>query len=247
MSIIDWDKIINNNIDKKSILSDHIDIVFSGGGLGCFYNLSIIYILYNMVKEEKIKIRYIYGVCAGSILGILLLCLIHSDEFKLSPNELRNQYDMLKEYTNDNKDNTLLDNMTILLENILPKNAHEICSDKLFITVNKVTLFGLKRENVSKFESFEDLISIIKCSSTVPFCTVKGIFTKYKDSYYIDGILPLYEKKEYQVLYIEYLIMFYRHVFKPTDSNIDNFIFDGYNEFIKFLYYNKTSKRFYLL
>lgn len=235
------------NYDKEICLPSNIDLVISGGGLGCYYNLIVIIILYKLVKLKKLNIRYIYSVSAGSILSVILLCMIYNENFILDADKLREQYDLLKVYTNDNKNNTLLDNMELLLRSILPSNAHEICSSRLYITVNKVSVFGIYRENISTFHTFDDLMNIIRCSSSVPFCSINGLFTKYKDAYYFDGILPLYKKNEYSILYIEYLIMFYKHLFKPNDDNIDKLIENGYNEFMEFLYNNKKSKRFYLL
>ena len=55
---------------------------------------------------------------------------------------------------------------------LLPHNAWEICTDRLFISVTEITPWGLRERVISKFSSNEDLFQVSLC-----LCLrLKGLF-----------------------------------------------------------------------
>ena len=70
------------------------------------------------------------------------------------------------------------------LRRILPPNAHEICSGRLFISLTRWK--DNKNVIISQFHSREELIQVLICSSFVPYWS--GIFPhKVRGEYYWDG------------------------------------------------------------
>jgi hypothetical protein len=57
---------------------------------------------------------------------------------------------------------------------ILPEDAYKICTDRLFIQISRLGIYGFYPELVHKFESNEDLIDAILCSSHI-----LGMFTTF--------------------------------------------------------------------
>ncbi|CAF1015074.1 unnamed protein product [Adineta ricciae] len=70
------------------------------------------------------------------------------------------------------------------LRRILPPNAHEICSGRLFISLTRWK--DNKNVIISQFHSREELIQVLICSSFVPYWS--GIIPhKFRGEYYWDG------------------------------------------------------------
>ncbi|CAF3354163.1 unnamed protein product [Rotaria sp. Silwood1] len=70
------------------------------------------------------------------------------------------------------------------LRRILPPNAHEICSGRLFISLTRWK--DNKNVIINQFHSREELIQVLICSSFVPYWS--GIIPhKFREEYYWDG------------------------------------------------------------
>ena len=50
----------------------------------------------------------------------------------------------------------------------LPQDAHQICTDKLFISVSRLGFYGFYRDTICKYESNEALIDAIVCTIHIP-------------------------------------------------------------------------------
>ncbi|CAF3134331.1 unnamed protein product [Rotaria socialis] len=72
------------------------------------------------------------------------------------------------------------------LRRILPPNAHEICSGRLFISLTRWK--DNKNVIINQFKNREELIQVLICSSFVPYWS--GIIPpKFRGEYYWDGTL----------------------------------------------------------
>ncbi|KAL7673154.1 hypothetical protein ACOME3_008025 [Neoechinorhynchus agilis] len=70
------------------------------------------------------------------------------------------------------------------LDSILPSNAHSICSGRLHVSLTKWR--ETEHHMVSHFETREELIEVLVCSSFIPI--LSGLIPpKYKGEYYWDG------------------------------------------------------------
>lgn len=71
------------------------------------------------------------------------------------------------------------------LEHLMPKNAHELCSGRLGISLTKIWSF--ENKFVSEFESRQDLIDACKASCFIPGWSGSLTPPEYKGVPYIDG------------------------------------------------------------
>ena len=70
-------------------------------------------------------------------------------------------------------------------EELLPENAHNLCSGKAFISITR--LYPLGNELVSEFESREDLIRALLVSCHVPLWFDRQLWVNYKECRCMDG------------------------------------------------------------
>nr|XP_006820919.1 PREDICTED: patatin-like phospholipase domain-containing protein 4-like [Saccoglossus kowalevskii] len=81
------------------------------------------------------------------------------------------------------------------IEEFLPADAHELATDKVFISVT--CLHGKKNELVSKYETREDLIQALLCSCHIPYY-VDRKYPEFRGQKYLDGgysnNLPLFRE-----------------------------------------------------
>lgn len=164
-----------------------INLLLPGGGLMCFYQYGALKLLKKFIDNGSIEINKIYCASGGSVVGALFLSGIDI-------NEVSNFYNENKK----NKNNKSLINILYdTLNDILPENCHELCTDKLFIYVSEYNPpFSFYSHIISKFESKEHLINMIAASSSIPFFTSDG-FYKYKNKYYYDGLDINFDDIEY--------------------------------------------------
>lgn len=86
---------------------------------------------------------------------------------------------------------TLLRNSSIAslleekLEFMLPKNAHELCSNRLGLSLTK--LWSLENRFVSQFESRNDLIDAIRAGCFIPGWSGTFKAPQYKGEQFVDG------------------------------------------------------------
>lgn len=73
------------------------------------------------------------------------------------------------------------------MKDIIPENAYELCSDRLFISVTVLTGYGMKNRIISRFTSNDDLLYCCMASSTLPYLTERAGCRIFRGEYVIDG------------------------------------------------------------
>jgi len=71
----------------------------------------------------------------------------------------------------------------------LPYDAYKRVSNKLFISLSKISLFSLSNCIVSNFTSNEDLVDCIMASSFVPIFDLFKLGATFRNELYMDGVL----------------------------------------------------------
>ena len=228
-------------------MTQEIDLIVSGGGSKFYYLIGIKKAIDVCSKKNILKIKRYAGTSSGSMLITLMACNIE--------NSL-----IIKVYKQINKNNKT--NIKLIkkgLDILLPKNAHIICSDKVYISVTKLGL-PFKNEIISKFSSRQDLIDTILCSSSFPFFVNNNIYHKYKNKYYIDGFFtnntPYFKDNIRKQIIIKPFLIQYSY-FNPFELEPDyyiKYISVGFKEFYQFLngkkilpigWYNKNNKHYF--
>lgn len=146
------------------------DLVISGGGMKFYYLLGV----KKALEEKKINIKRYSGTSSGSIFIVLIACGIDNDILIKTYQELFKKSNYKMNIIND------------FLNIVLPENCHLICSDKVFISISKVSL-PFENRIISKFESKKHLIEVVKTSSSFPIFVNSNIFYEYENSKHIDG------------------------------------------------------------
>jgi hypothetical protein len=144
------DSIENVDIKKLKFSKKKFDCILYGGGLKGFYLFGAIVILRKMINIGKIKIRKYKCISSGALAAVFLLSGI-------SIHKMRNIYDFGKHNSKLKLNNLLLK----VCNEILPENIHELCNDKVYIVVSKLTDNGMIPEVVSNFKSKKDLLNIL--------------------------------------------------------------------------------------
>jgi hypothetical protein len=165
---------------KISSFPPKINVIYSGGGFACLYGVLICYWL----KKNNIEVKY-SCVSGGTMVPIMI-------ETNHSIYECLSFYNKIRERCINQltpiKDSTQLKNIELTMDEFLPSNAHELCSNKVFIGVNELTLKGLKYHHLSSFKSKADLIQTSMASSTIPFVSDDCPYRLVNGKKYIDGI-----------------------------------------------------------
>ena len=139
-----------------STVEKNLQLTFSGCGFLGIYHLGVVDCLRKAIPNLKERIDRIYGCSAGCLVGMMLLCdkqmsdcLTIVKEVVVELNEIWGG----PLHPSVNFSGALRKN----LDSLLPDNAHEIATDKLFISCTK---YVHSNEIISKFDSKEELITV---------------------------------------------------------------------------------------
>lgn len=228
-------------------MTKEIDLIVSGGGSKFYYLIGIKKALELCSRKNILKIKRYAGTSSGSMLITLMACNIDN-------------LSIINVYKQINKNNRT--NIKLIkkgLDMLLPKNAHIICSNKVYISVTKLG-FPFKNEVISKFSSREELIETILCSSSFPYLVNGNIYHKYKNNYYIDGFFtnntPYFKDNlRRQIIIKPFLIKYSNfHPFELEPNYHIKYLSIGFKDFHRFLngtkllpieWYKKSKKNYF--
>lgn len=203
------------------------DLVISSGGFFGFYMVGVDKMIKRLEKQEIISIRRYSGSSVGAIASVLMCCGIST----LSVVEM---YERLY-----NQKNFFIHLRRELLQ-LLPPDAYERCSDRVFIHTTRLTPFGISSKVYSMFQNNEDLIDACMASSNFPFFISPFIFYRYRGGFYLDGwftrSIPTFSDSKHQlIINLNNIQYSWRSYFLPSDESIEGLIVKGAIEVEKFL------------
>ena len=224
-------KILKNlskvNVSEYTNYGD-VDLVIGGGGFFGYYVIGIDRIIKKLHRFDKINVVRYAGTSVGSITCVLMVCSVPT-------NKVIEIYEHVK-----NKHN-YFDLLAEELRKVLPSNAYELCSGKVFISITYFTWFGLKNIIVSNYKDNDDLISACMSSSCMPFFVTNRFFYKFRNLYTLDGCLTnntafFLDNKRKQIVVKPNSVFYYKRLMvAPLDDSIEGLIVKGAIEFDKFL------------
>jgi hypothetical protein len=194
-----------------------MNLFFTGGGiLGMFYYAGML----KYLRDNKVKVDKVYGISAGSAIGVCLLLDI----------DIENFIEFIKKTTRESSSLTELQikGVTYVLEH--RPDAYKILTNRLYIGLTDINGFRYK----SKFKSNVDLADAILCSSCIP------VLSSWK-SKYIDGRIafkPSYIPSE--TIVMNYSISLLINMFIPPE-NIQLFLIE--NGYVNAGRYIKSKNR----
>jgi len=221
---------INEFIRSTYIHPPEIDVVCSVGGFYGFFMIGVDKILKKLEEEGKLVIKRYAGSSCGAICSILMACGVPGD-------------DVIGIYNNLFRATNFFEKLRGEILRVLPEDAYEICTDRVFIHCTELSWrFGFRHTVFSRYESNEDLVDAAMASSNMPFFISRRMYYPYRGKYYIDGCwsspLPLFhdDSLHHQLLVKLYNIKYYRpYMCVPLDPSIEGLVVKGAVETDKFL------------
>jgi len=181
--------------DKRSFMRDQeYDVVLSGGGMRGFYYTGANIVLQQMVQKYGWKLCRFAGTSAGAWSAVYLalgLDTVHwTETFYLGQEHLRTKDPL----TICDEDSDLMK----YIRKIIPENAHEICSGRVFIGITVVdSCCKFRKQVISEFTSKDDLIRCCIAAGNIPYMSTKGKGAPYRGMTAWDGGItdncPLFE------------------------------------------------------
>ena len=156
-----------------------IDIVISGGGLKGYFMCGAVSILKHELQRYNVKIARVCGASAGAWAAMFICTGVSSAAWMES-------YFACK----DTPEVAILDVYERLwpwFNSMMPSNAYELCTGKLFISITEVTVWGLQNRIISEFTSNQELFDCCVVSSSIPTLTRSSWLSKFRGKLAYDG------------------------------------------------------------
>mmetsp|Transcript_11205 Transcript_11205/g.19148 ORF Transcript_11205/g.19148 Transcript_11205/m.19148 type:complete len:379 (-) Transcript_11205:103-1239(-) len=164
---------------EKDNICEEIDVVISGGGMKGFFSVGCWSVLKTLIEKKQISVKRWAGTSVGAGCVAYMCCGI-------DPVLWSNTYWRTRRLIRSDGV-TIVESFKILSDEVLPDNAHELCSGKVFISITLLTVFGPKNIIVSKFHSKSDLIEAVTASCSIPFMTSRNIVSYFRGMRVLDG------------------------------------------------------------
>ncbi len=263
MPIIDFTNIIHKlQIKYQPENIETFNIISTGGGVAGIYTSGVFGYLYELIKNNKIKLGKIFGASSGALNASFFLVTIflldHPEYLHDYPINNNQAIDYIYRASNKHKDNirVAIEYAKILSE-IFPPNFYKFCNNKLYVFIHIMTWYGPKQIVVNKFYSNEHLINTIVASCSIPYITIPSLYTKYycyetnKTFYAFDGVNPKLltdvinkDDKNLCINLMNYYYPVYYRLF-PVDDNFEHLYLRGLCDINKLLIHNIPSKVIY--
>ena len=138
------------------------NVAISGGGIGVTAYSGVFH-----ATHMHWDVRNVMGVSAGAIVGACMLCKLPAETVMASYERV-----VLPTYA---ASHDLLLSVKRWVEDMLPEDAHAVCSGRLTVLTTRLAFPGCwRKEYHTHFSSRRHLISVLLASSRVPFVTCRG-------------------------------------------------------------------------
>lgn len=150
---------------------------FSGAGWLTPYHLGVISTL------RKLNLISSKSIVAGSSGGAIAAASVSTN---------LNEFDVLEAFKQSIHLSKPMKNIDInlrnMLQEMLPDNAYQLCTNTCHITITKLSLSSPKNPLIiSKYYSQSDLVDCIATSCYIPLYCGPKLYTIFRDEKYIDG------------------------------------------------------------
>lgn len=158
-------------------LPPKMDLIISGGGFLGYYLVGMDRVLKKLQRQRSFIIERYAGTSVGSLAAVAMVCDVGDSMISL--------YDQIQ------GDPHYFQRIRQYFLSILPKDAYERCSYRVFISISVLEwTYGfplLKNMVVSEFENNEDLVDACMASSNVPFFVSSFPFYHFRGKCCLDG------------------------------------------------------------
>lgn len=199
---------------SHSAIPTHIDLVMSGGGFLGYYLLGMDRVFKKLKKTHSLTIVRYAGTSVGSFAAVAMVCNLRDEMLTL--------YDTLQGNIHYFKE------LRTSFLSILPPNAYELCSSRVFISISVIDFFHglpiLRNIIVSTFSDNNDLVDACMASSNVPFLVSSSVFYMFRGQRCLDGCftnyIPLFHDGERRQLIVrlDRIPYSWRAIFTPFSN-----------------------------
>ena len=152
---------INAKVPVECDAPEEIDVVISGGGMKGYFVVGAWSVLFHTLKEKRFTVKRWAGTSVGAASAIYMCCgvdpVIWSNTYWRTRRLIRSQ------------GTSIVESFRILSHELLPDNAHELCTGKVFLSITLLTVLGPKNVIVSEFCTFSLLSTRLLFPGHSPF------------------------------------------------------------------------------
>jgi predicted acylesterase/phospholipase RssA len=193
---------INKNLPEAPGTPEQIDVVIAGGGMKGYFVVGAWSVLRTLINQGRFIVRRWAGTSVGACSAVYMCCGV-------DPVTWASCYWQTRRLMRG-RALSLMESFEYISNILLPDNAHQICSGKVFLSITLLTLTGPKNILVSEFrkklfcfelltlqkeyslillflDSKEDLIEAVVASCSIPFMTTKRIGKSFRGLRVLDG------------------------------------------------------------
>jgi predicted patatin/cPLA2 family phospholipase len=209
------------------------ELYIHGGGFSGLWAIGLIQIFQTLEKAGAMKIHILHGYSIGAIFAVFYAC-------NFTTQQSIEAYCLLQEHANDSG---LYSACREVLQQVLPVDAHTLCTDRVRIGMTQKFPM-LWYHEVSTFLTRDALIAAIVSSSSIP-CITTSLSNAVAN--YVDGVFGQtvwgWSPPRLGRTGIELLppCLGYSYVFSPTDPYIYGLIINGLTDIIYFLQKKSTK------
>lgn len=208
---------------------EEVDVVISGGGLRGYYAAGV---FDTLRKVPGLRIRRVAGASAGAWCAVFYQCGVTTSEwtdtFRRTQQLVASGCTILEAYDR--------------IRDVFPKDAHIKCTNKVFISITKVSLSGgIENLIVSQFDTQFDVFEACIASSNVPFAVSNGFGRKFQGHRVLDGAVlnnaPLFPNNDRRQILVNLGNVAYPGLLSlmPADACIESLVVRGALESRRFL------------
>lgn len=249
------DNIANIILSKKFIkeyeynpLYLDIDVVIGGGLMNGYGLCGCLELIRSLEEDKKLKIRNFHCVSAGILCTIFYICNIPVSNWIDSYYKGQQKY---KKRNYINYKESLHDIIMDIFSQYLPDNAFELCNNRLYIYIAKLTNTGFVNIIINEFKSNNELLNAVSASINVPIILSNNLLginfnnndsithTNLYDNVFINN-LPIIYNNDLPQLVLKPHRFSYNYTFSLNDDCIELLMIRGLIDAHNFFKSNKN-------
>lgn len=210
-----------------------VELYIHGGGFSGMWSIGLLQAFHTLEEADALTVHTIHGYSAGALFAVFYAC-------NLTTRRSIDAYTILQKQYKSNSG--LCSACRMMLLDILPDNAHELCEGR--VRIGMTQKFPLWYREESTFPTRLALIDALVNSASIP-CITSNLSESVHN--YVDGMFghtvwgwspPRLGRKGIELLPP---CMGYSYIFSPTDPYIYGLIMNGLTDVIYFLQQKPTK------
>ena len=196
------------------------NICLSGGGVVGFYETGVLCYLQSLISSTIVttnNFHHIYGTSAGAFAAVFLAYILNEPNNKWIIDKFMEKVDDIffsRKPTTTTKRRACY-YFRKLLEELLPENINEYCTDRVFIKIYVFENFQFREKIISQYASKAHVIDAVYASMAIPLLSIPymwhSYYCPYENKYFMafDGLFPTIVDLSYPTLNVNIMLHTY--------------------------------------